>query len=316
VAAGAKPEVSVVIPTRNGARRIGATLEALAHQRTTRGYEILVVDDVSDDGSPDEIERVAGVRVLRQAQAGPGAARNRGVREAAGEIILFTDDDCVPEPEWLERMCAPFADPSVAGTKGVYLTRQRELTARFVQQEYEEKYAVMAGAERINLVDTYAAGFRRQVFLDAGGYDETFAVPSVEDRDFSFKLWRAGHKLVFVPDARVYHTHADAFGKYVRKKYKNGYWGALSIRKNPSTMTSTSDTPKMQKAQVLLAAAAAVPGLGLPALGALLLSSLPLTLRCLRRDPAVGLLAPAFVLGRAAGLAAGLAVGVVAARTR
>ena len=109
-----------------------------------------------------------GVIVLSQTNAGPAAARNPGARAAAGDILLFTDADCVPASDWVERMVAPFADPAVAGTKGEYRTRQRALIARFVQQEYQDRYDRMVGQSSIYFVDTYSAGYRRNLFLAAG----------------------------------------------------------------------------------------------------------------------------------------------------
>ena len=93
--------------------------------------------------------------MLSQANAGPAAARNYGARLARGAILLFTDADCAPAPDWAERMLAPFADPTVAGAKGEYRTHQRELVARFVQQEYQDRYDRMTGQPQIDFVDTY-----------------------------------------------------------------------------------------------------------------------------------------------------------------
>jgi glycosyltransferase involved in cell wall biosynthesis len=94
--------LSIIIPTFNGASRIGRCLEALLQQKTFRKMEILVVDDGSTDDTAAAIGRYLGVRLIAQANAGPAAARNRGAAEARGDIILFTDDDCVPMPTWLD----------------------------------------------------------------------------------------------------------------------------------------------------------------------------------------------------------------------
>src|SRR4051794_40851687 len=121
---------SVIIPAYRATRTLPATLAALDRQTLPRArFEVIVVDD----GSPDEtgaLAERAGARVLRQPNSGPAAARNRGAREAAGPILVFTDSDCEPEPDFLERLLGPFADPRVAATKGAYFSRQHEVVAR------------------------------------------------------------------------------------------------------------------------------------------------------------------------------------------
>ncbi len=299
--------VSIVVPTLNGERRIGACLHALSRQVTGREFEIVVVDDGSTDGTATEAKRFSGVRLIREANAGPAAARNRGAREARGSILLFTDDDCIPMPNWMDAMLAPFSDPEVVGAKGVYRTRQSSVIARFVQIEYEDKYRLTARERDIDFVDTYSAGFRRDSFLQIGGYDTSFPVACAEDVELSYRMAARGWKMKFVPDAIVYHTHPDQLGSYLRKKYKFAYWRMLAVRKNPGKGIKDSHTPQIMKLQLLLAPAlicAAAFDLNarreIPAtafvLAMFLFSTLPFAGRALRKDIPVGLLSP-FLLG-------------------
>src|SRR5579864_3689500 len=127
--------VSIIIPTFNGGARIADCLGALVKQTAGRDAEIVVVNDGSTDNTADVVARYTGVRLVSQSNAGPAAARNRGALEARGTIILFTDDDCVPMPDWLDGMLEPFNDPELVGAKGAYRTLQKSLVARFVQAE-------------------------------------------------------------------------------------------------------------------------------------------------------------------------------------
>jgi lipopolysaccharide/colanic/teichoic acid biosynthesis glycosyltransferase/GT2 family glycosyltransferase len=242
--------ISVIIPAYNSTRTLPACLKALMHQ-TKAPDEIIVVDDGSSDGTV-EFARQAGVRVIQQVHQGPAAARNLGVQQAHGDLILFTDSDCEPDGGWVERMSAPFHDPAVVGAKGVYRTRQPDLAPRFVQQEYESKYVRMARQPNIDFIDTYSAAYRRDIFLENEGFDPAFPAPSVEDQEFSFRLARKGYRLVYAPQAIVYHQHDSDLSEYFRRKYFIGYWKAFMLRWLPEKTFNDSHTLPSQRWQILL----------------------------------------------------------------
>jgi cellulose synthase/poly-beta-1,6-N-acetylglucosamine synthase-like glycosyltransferase len=301
---------SVIIPTFNGAARIPKCLDALLKQVDPRIAEILVVDDGSTDGTGELVRRCPGVRLLRQANAGPASARNRGASEATGEVILFTDDDCVPAPEWLDAMLGPFTNPSVVGTKGIYRTRQRSVVARFVQIEYEDRYRLMRKFRDIDFVDTYSAAFRRERFLELGGYDTSFPVACAEDIELSYRMSERGWKMKFAPKAVVFHTHPDTLSGYLRKKYKFAFWRVLALRKNPAKALRDSHTPQLMKLQLLFVPALLTAvmldltqptkgAVSLAVLGAFLITTVPFAVRAFVKDPTVGLLSPALLAVRA-----------------
>jgi cellulose synthase/poly-beta-1,6-N-acetylglucosamine synthase-like glycosyltransferase len=314
--------ISIIIPTFNGARRIRACLDAIVQQIAGRDAEIIVVDDGSSDNTVAVIQEYAGVRLIPQANAGPAAARNRGAQEARGTIILFTDDDCVPNPDWLNAMTAPFEDTEVVGTKGTYRTLQKSLTARFVQIEYEDRYRAMARHSFIDFIDTYSAAFRRDRFMEMNGYDTSFPVACAEDIELSYRMSACGWKMKFAPAAIVYHTHPDTFSAYLKKKYKFAFWRVLAVRKNPGKAVKDSHTPQLMKLQLLFAPAlvlgvaldltvrTAVPVSAI-VLAAFLFSTFPFALRAISKDAIVGLLAPAFLAARACAQILGVAGGLI-----
>jgi glycosyltransferase involved in cell wall biosynthesis len=96
--------ISAVVPTFNRIATLRQTLTALAAQDYP-DYEIIVVDDGSSDGTGDVVTReFPAVRYVRQPNRGPAAARNVGIRAALGDIVAFTDDDCLPPVDWLSRL--------------------------------------------------------------------------------------------------------------------------------------------------------------------------------------------------------------------
>lgn len=312
--------ISVVVPAYNAGATIGNCLVALHRQTIPHEvYEVIVVDDGSTDGTATLAEQYP-VRVLRSPHQGRGAARNLGAAAARGDSLLFTDADCVPLPDWVEQMDAAFRDPDVAGAKGVYRTRQPGLVARFVQQEYEEKYDRMRQLSVIDFVDTYSAGYRRDVFEESGGFDTDLA--RLQDQELSFRVAARGYRLVFAPDAAVDHCHPNSVFKYLWKKLQIGYWKVEVMRRHPSKLMRDSHTPQVLKLQMVLAGLGTllvVVGLfegrlalyGLAAWGGLLLSAVPFLVKVWRRDRAVMLVGPVLLFVRAWALGLGFLLGSV-----
>jgi cellulose synthase/poly-beta-1,6-N-acetylglucosamine synthase-like glycosyltransferase len=315
---GSAPRVSVVIPAYNAADTLPACLAALRRQTVPLDpAEIVVVDDGSEDGTA-AIPDAFGVRLIRQHHENQATARNRGAWASRGEIVLFTDADCEPAPDWVERMLAPFADPEVAGVKGRYRTKQTGLVPRFIQQEFEQKYEQLRRAKTLDFIDGYAAAYRREPFTALGGFDPRY--PPVEDIELSFRAARRGYRLAFAADAVVYHRHRETIADFARTKARAAKLWVEVYRAHPSKLGNDSRQPRLVTVQIGLAAAALGFGaagvmfrparmLAGVALGALLASSVPLAARAWRDDPAVAAVVPLLTWVRATSQAAGIALG-------
>ncbi|MFC1633812.1 glycosyltransferase [Planctomycetota bacterium] len=310
--------VSVIIPAYNSEKSIGQCLKALSEQSyPADSYEVIVVDDGSIDNTPT-IAQDHTIQYIRQENKGPAAARNNGAQKAKGDIILFTDSDCVPEAHWIREMVKSFEDSKVMAVKGAYRTRQNGLMARFAQVEFEERFEMLKKVENIDMVDTYSAGFRKEMFVDLGGFDTSFPVANNEDTELSYRMSAQGYKMVFNPKAIVYHlSHPDSIAKYARLKFWRGYWRMEVYRRFPNKMIKDTYTPQTLKFQILflylslviLLLASFWPSLilllflGIISFGLL---TLPFTIFAIKRDPAVGVLSAFFLLIRAASLGAGI----------
>lgn len=341
--------VSVIIAAYNAAATLPECLAALHRQKLPPHIALEII--VSDDGSTDatvDVARTAGAICVLRADApaapvgpepewliwrpagaapssGPGAARNRGVAVSTGEIILFTDADCAPTPDWVATLLTAFDDPQVAGVKGTYLTRQKDLLARFVQLEYADKYHHMARREWIDFVDAYSAGYRRAVFVENGGFET--GMMGNEDHELSFRLAEKGYRLKFVPQAAVFHQHLTSIQRYLRRKFTIGYWKMQLLRWHPEKMLGDSHTPPTQRWQIFLVGPlllAALIGLvwfhalwmALGLLAVFTVTALPFLLWAVRRDAPVALVALPLLLGRALAQALGLGVGLIASYRR
>jgi cellulose synthase/poly-beta-1,6-N-acetylglucosamine synthase-like glycosyltransferase len=320
----AAPDISVVIPAFQASATIERCVVALGGQTLPREqYEIIVVDDGSSDATASRAEK-AGARVLRlDRNMGPAAARNAGVAIARGEIVVFTDADCEPTPQFLAALTSPLRDPNVGGSKGVYLSKQRALVARFVQLEYESRYRHTERQKSLDFVDTYACSFRRADIIRVGGFDPRLRV--CEDQEMSFRLAEAGVRVHFAPDARTYHLHCEDVTGYLRKKFRIARWKAAVLRRRPGKALHDSHTPPWLKVEVATAYAICVTSAlyavlrcraraWLPLSGLLwtyLALITPFVLRSARRDLPVALAAPALLFGRDLALGAGLGVGLL-----
>ena len=313
---------SILVPAYNASATLEDCLKALVKQQNVSSLEIIVVDDGSQDTTPEIVARYPQVRLIRSAHGGAAAARNRGARDARGDILLFTDADCEPQPDWACAMLAPFVDSSIIATKGIYRTRQNELVARFVQLEYEEKYARMRGEPTIDHVDTYSAGYRREIFLSHNGFDESFPSAAVEDQEFSFRLAKQGYRMVFAPEAIVNHRHVTTLKAYAKRKFRIGYWKVHTHHRHPDKLWRDSHTPPTIKLEILffygilgslLASMFSPLGLILASvcLIGFIASALPLWRFIARHDSQVARVAFGMIAVRAAALGTGLIIGVV-----
>jgi len=224
---------SVVVASFNGARVIGRCLAALAEQTVAaESYEVIIVDDGSRDATAriasSFVERFRNFRLVRLGEnRGLAAARNVGIRAASGEIVLFTDDDAIPPPDWVERIAAHYAE-GVAGVGGLPEPEKPTPYARYEMAagmlKYGPDWRGVDGAGGLN------ASFRRDALLDIGGFDERFRAIA-DDADINRRLTAAGYRLRFVPGIVVKHRFPVRFSQFLRRAYRRGGGGRLFERK-------------------------------------------------------------------------------------
>lgn len=203
------PQWSVVVPSYNRPQELRRCLTALQGLRVSRGNEVEIL--VVDDGGAQPAEPVATsvpgphrVRVHRQRNQGPAAARNAGAEHARGQWLAFTDDDCRPRPDWLLGLGAGLAESPEALVGG-----------RTVNALADNAWSEATQALVDHVVSTTPGGFLpscnlgvdRARFRASGGFDQTFPRAAGEDRALC-DAWRAaGGRVVLVDGAVVDHEH-------------------------------------------------------------------------------------------------------------
>jgi glycosyltransferase involved in cell wall biosynthesis len=215
--------VSVVVPAFDAAGTISDTLGALARQRLDAEYEVIVVDDGSQDATAELAAAAPGpVTVLRQEGSGAAEARNRGVAAARSPVLAFTDVDCVPAPNWLAEGLAALegadlVQGAVAPPPGAALGPfDRSLRVRCETGLFESANLLV----------------RRDVFERIGGFkawlDHGGGRPFAEDTWFGWRARRAGARTVFSATAVVYHAvFPRAPDEYLAERLRDQYWPAV-----------------------------------------------------------------------------------------
>lgn len=218
------PEISVIVAAHDAAATIGECLDAIGRQSLDRsGYEIILVDNGSTDSTRDIAARREGVVVVSEPHRGAYVARNAGLRNARGRLIAFTDSDCVPEPDWLERLSASL---SAEGAR-VVMGRDRPVgTGRAIRllatYDHEKERYVMSHADpEVYYGHTNNLITRREVLDELDGFDP---LPRGADVVFVQKvIARYGTEAVrYEGEAVVHHTEIRTARDYFRKAFIYG----------------------------------------------------------------------------------------------
>ena len=239
---------AVVVPSYARPERLRACLDSLAGQEGGP-YPTIVVDDGSPEPLAPLCEAYPWVTYLRQANAGPAAARNAGAhaaRAAGARFLCFTDDDCRPHPGWVRALVvAQAGDPArlVGGRVENALPGNAYAAASQTLCDYLYAYH---GADRgeapfftSNNMGCSAAGFAA-----IGGFDETFPLAAAEDRDFGHRWRERNGLLVYAADAVVDHAHALTLARFWRQHANYGR-GARHLHR---VMAGRGDgSPKLER---------------------------------------------------------------------
>ena len=220
------PIASVVLPTHGRRASLVRVLNALAEQRITSGaFEVVVVCDGDTDGSVAACRVLApsvpySLRIIEQDTQGPAAARNQGVHAATGEVIIFLDDDVLPDPSLIATHLAAHDGRGNVASIGpllpptdVALSLWGAWEERKLCRQYDD---MTAGRWRATYRQFYTgnAAVRREHVLAVGGFDPSFK--RAEDVELALRLREQGTEFIFLPDARGWHYVQRSFGAWLR----------------------------------------------------------------------------------------------------
>ncbi len=226
----APPEVSVVVPAYNQANLLVRLLDSLVAAENSVTWEVIVVDDASPDDTRAAVARwreanpaVACHYFRQEVNRGPGAARNRGLAEARGAVVAFTDTDCVVGPGWLDHLLAALEGEQIVGAGGAVAALNPEgLYARYntVNGSLEP---IVSADYAIPYLVTCNCCYRREALLAAGGFSEDIETPGGEDVAASIVLYKQGLRFAFAPEARVQLDYRENLRRFMRTWTNYGY---------------------------------------------------------------------------------------------
>jgi len=221
--------VSVIIPNRNGGATIGKCLEAALASHYDN-FEIIVVDDASQDNSISVIEQYPCKLVRLARHKGAALARNRGAQHGRGGIFFFTDADCLLQSDTIAlaaRTLASGGAEAIVGGTYTPAPYDRRFCSRF--QSVGINYAETRRAPAADYIATHALAINADCFRKHQGFAAT-PMPILEDVEFSHRLRRAGCRLVMNPAIQVQHIFNYSLLRSLRNAYiKSKYWTCYAI---------------------------------------------------------------------------------------
>ncbi len=225
------PSISIIIPTYSRPQQLSDCLAALSRLNyPPSDFEVIVVDD----GNPIQLDEVVKlwqskllITLLKQSNQGPAAARNLGADHAEGQLLAFTDDDCTPATDWLQKFSEQFSkNPnSLMGGQTInalpnnlYATTSH-LLVDFLYDYYNGKDAKI---RQTRFFTSNNFSISKQIFQRLGGFSLKFPLAAGEDRELCDRALQLGYEMLYVPEALVYHAHHLTFVQFCQQHFNYG----------------------------------------------------------------------------------------------
>lgn len=232
-----EPTVSIVVPVLNAEATVKDLLDSLVELDYDRKkLEVMLVDGGSTDKTREIVAKYP-VKLISQARKGLNAARNAGFESSQGEIVLYTDSDCVVPRDWVTKMVRNFeaaevgcAGGNVSRYKDAFLSRYADESIMPVLRRFRKREVL----DRVEPPLRYPAGcnmaFRRTVIGKVGGFDEDIHYGFDED-ELVERVCKAGYKMVLDPETSVRHQHRAGFKEFLKQTFNYGRGGAILLKK-------------------------------------------------------------------------------------
>ena len=223
-----QPLISIIIPTYDRPAQLKTCLESIAClDYPADRFEVIVVDDGSHTPLEEVVSPFRGkieLTLLSQPNSGPALARNSGAMRAKGKLLVFTDDDCKPAMSWLKEVASCYAktqDHAIGGrTLNALPGNPYSATSHAIMEYVYAYYNVDPNHARFFASNNLA--MPADLFNAIGGFDASWPLAASEDRELCDRWLHQGYRMIYAPDAIVYHAHSLTFRTFCRQHFNYG----------------------------------------------------------------------------------------------
>ena len=240
-----QPTVSIVVPVKNGESTIEALLNSLLKlDYDKRKVEVVIVDGNSRDATRDIVKKYP-FKLIIEKREGLNVARNTGIRNSSGEIVVFTDSDCIVTSDWIRRIVRNFEDISVSCVAGNANGCDGDFFSQYADKSIVPVMPSFKRREKLDMVKLFRnpAGcniaLRRKAVEEVGSFDEGIHL-GFDEIELIERICKAGYKILIDPNVIVWHKHRSTLKELLKQHFRYGRGsGFLLKRKKMKDMFST-----------------------------------------------------------------------------
>jgi glycosyltransferase involved in cell wall biosynthesis len=216
-------DASVVVITYNRRQLLESCLDSLSAQSyPSNNFEVIVVDGRSTDGTEDFVEEYTKkapyeLHYIVQDKSGICNARNAGIRVCKGNIICFTDDDCIADKNWLKNLLSGYSNEKVGCVGGEIIA----YPPRTIVEKYSDEHKLVSQTFMVcGPIATCNTSYRKNVLLEVGGFDEDLC--TLEDGDVGIRVKFKGYTFLYAENAIILHKHRSTLRNLLKQQYWYG----------------------------------------------------------------------------------------------
>jgi len=243
-------KISVMVPVYNGEKTLEKCLSSIISQ-TYPECEIIVVDNNSTDKTKEIITKYSNdnknIKYVFEKKQGRGSARNAGINNSTGEIIVMTDSDCIVPQNWLEEITKPIREKDEQIVMGLEENASSNYWSKNIQEEQEKFFKSHINGKYIDFIDTKNFAIKTNI-IKKYMFDEK--LKSLEDFDLAFRI-KKDYKIRLLENIKVKHFHKDNMTSWIKLQIERGYWSFKIYKKYKKEDVSIKKEKTMTSINIL-----------------------------------------------------------------